>query len=141
MAFVPIFHAHVDEGGDLSFDPSEYFRRRAWLRTLSRQHIEVVFRRPHKQRSTQANRYLWGVIYALIAEKTGHSADDLHEYFKERFLPGREIRIGRVKTTITGSTAVLNTEQFREYCDQVKEFAWDYLDELAIPNPDRAEVS
>lgn len=40
--------------------------------------VEIVLRYPSKKRSNSQNKYLWGVVYALIADSTGNSVEDVH---------------------------------------------------------------
>jgi hypothetical protein len=41
-------------------------------------------------RSNQSNRYYRGVVLQLIAEYTGQTKEELHEYFKQMFLYSEE---------------------------------------------------
>jgi hypothetical protein len=75
-------------------------------------------------RSLRANAYLWGVVYATLAEWSGHDADEIHEAMKRRFLGTREFTLpSGTRCSTTPSTACLDTEQFARYVDRVKQFA------------------
>lgn len=94
-------------------------------------------------RSEQQNRYYWSVVLRLVAEHTGYSADDLHEYFKKRFNSKRVVFVdketGEVKDddAIGQSTTKLNKVTFGDYLREIVAFAWDELNVLIPPaDPD-----
>ncbi len=101
--------------------------------------LEITVKRQLATRSTQANRYWWGVVLHLISEHTGDTPDDLHDYFKRRFLPKRLALAEGVTDdgVVGGSTRKLTTKEFGEFIDQVKQFASEFLD-LYIPDPEDA---
>lgn len=71
-----------------------------------------------KHRSKNQSSLYWVWLHA-IADQTGNSAEDLHEYFKEKYLP----KIF-VETTLGGihkvrSTTELTTEEFNEYLGKI----------------------
>lgn len=77
--------------------------------------------RPFEEtRRGRANRFLWGVVYKLIAAESGYTTDDLHELFKLRHnsklvvdvVTGEEKRIGQ-------STASLSIADFSAYLERV----------------------
>lgn len=43
--------------------------------------VEADWKPWKPRRSDEQNRYLWGVCYRTIADHTGHSVDEWHEYF------------------------------------------------------------
>lgn len=49
--------------------------------------VTVRVQTASRRRTSQANRYYWGVILAILSEDTGYEPDELHEYFKKRFNP------------------------------------------------------
>lgn len=75
-------------------------------------------RRPFKRSSGQ-NRYLWGVLYKAIADETGHSAEEVHEFCKARFLPRAFVVIGGVEMETRKSTTELDTAEFSDYVSRV----------------------
>lgn len=91
------------------------------------------------KRSTQANKYYWGVVVELIhmgMNDAGHEVtrEGTHELLKYRFL--REDKPlgndGEFVTTIK-STSELNREEFAQYIEHCQRFAAEYLN-VTIPN-------
>jgi hypothetical protein len=102
------------------------------------------------ERTLQQNRYLNGVAYKLIGEKTGYERDEIHEYFLGLFFGWREKKVPRkpsnpkgvesapVRTTTTNETgkrSVLSTEEFWRYVEFLQRFAAEKL-YMVIPDPD-----
>jgi hypothetical protein len=101
-------------------------------------------------RTIQQNRYLNGVAYKLISDKTGYERDEIHEYFLGLFFGWKTKRVPRkpsnpkgeesvpVRSTTTnesGEHDVLSTEDFWKYVEFLQRFAAQKL-QLIIPDPD-----
>jgi hypothetical protein len=54
---------------------------------------EVVVSKWKPKRSDQANRYLWGVVYAIISQETGNEVNDLHEFYLGSFFGWEEYKV------------------------------------------------
>lgn len=96
--------------------------------------IRVVVERRKRSRSKEQNNYYWGVVLPEIALHTGHSAEELHEIFKTRYLAKKVLwRGGEMK--IPKSTSELSTNEFTEFLQcvilEAKELG------LTIPEPDK----
>ena len=74
-------------------------------------------------RNNAQNRYYRGVVLKIITEETGEEAEDLHDFFKKRFL----LDEGEPSTTEK------NKSDFAWFVDKVKDYA---LQELCITIPD-----
>jgi hypothetical protein len=99
----------------------------------------VTFEKAHATRSTQANRYYWGVVVHAVAEHTGYTAEETHDALKTMFLPKKLAMLdgnGEVhgELVIGGSTTKLNKVEFGEYVTRIREFALLKLG-LDIPSP------
>lgn len=105
------------------------------LRSRKPRRYKITITEHRDKRSSSANRYLWGVVYATIAQETGFSSEELHEIFKGKFLATEKTlkQTGEV-FSIPGSTADLDKVQFGEYLDKILEFALRELD-CYIPQP------
>lgn len=104
------------------------------------------------ERSLQQNKYLFGVAYTLISDKTGYEKDDLHTYLLGLHFGTRLKRVPRskynpqglmevpVRTTTTdanGRRSVLGRMEFSEYVDFVKRFAAEKC-QIFVPDPNPA---
>ena len=99
----------------------------------------VTIKRARATRSSQANRWYWGCVVGLVAEHTGYTAEEIHEIYKAKFLPktlafadGNGEVLGEF--VIGGSTTRLNTVEFSEFCERIREWAADSLG-VVIPDP------
>jgi hypothetical protein len=91
---------------------------------------DVEIKELGSERTQQQNRYMWGVVYRLVAEHTGYTVEETHQVFRDRFLTYR-----KGKFEFTKSTTDLNTKEFGEYLDKVIDYAQQEL-EIIIPEPD-----
>lgn len=88
---------------------------------------EVDITRREYGRSSQANRFYWGVVLREASEYTGDTPEDLHEYFKRRFLP-KAVCIAKANgeviddAVVGGSTTKLTVAEFSEYIERVRHF-------------------
>ena len=93
-----------------------------------------------KTRTSQQNRFLFGVCYKLIADYLGESPDTIHEILKAKFLHRtKEITNRETSETETieyaGSTTKLTTIEFGEYVENIQRWASEFLS-VIIPDPD-----
>jgi hypothetical protein len=92
---------------------------------------------PSKTRSNNQNAYMWGVCYSMIADETGHTCEEVHEFLKAKLLPREYLMIGKETQQVTKSTAQLSTDMMEAYLEQVRAFAATELG-LHIPLPHEA---
>ena len=94
--------------------------------------IEVIKRR----RTLSQNAYYW-VYITIIAKETGNHPDDLHEYFKSRFLPDVIIAVRGKKHSHTftrkKSTTELTKNEMSVYLEQICAET-----QVPLPNPEDA---
>jgi septum formation inhibitor-activating ATPase MinD len=101
----------------------------------------IVTVKKRGKRSTQQNRYYWGICIAEIRlrlRELGYrmTAEDIHSMLKLKFIPVT-LRDGEVLiATMPGSTAELNKSEMMEYLEQVIQWAQDTL-EITIPPSDK----
>jgi hypothetical protein len=72
-------------------------------------------------RTNAQNAYYW-VVIGIIARNLGISTDELHEYFKEMYLPKQEYFVAIKKKQIQ-STTILNVDEMAAMIDKVVRFA------------------
>ncbi|MFA4990580.1 MAG: hypothetical protein WC579_01550 [Candidatus Paceibacterota bacterium] len=91
--------------------------------------IEIKRYYPKKDRSAQQNRYMWGVVYQILSDFTGHSPEEIHEAMKYEFLleKGSKLKIPK-------STTELSTIEMEDYLSKIREFASMELG-VYIPSP------
>lgn len=115
---------------------------RAALRALGARGVPVVLtvEEDKGSRSSQANRYYWGVVVELIhagLKDLGHevSREGTHELLKFRFLKeDKPIGSDGEFITTVRSTSELDKEEFGAYIEHCVRFASEYLN-VVIPEP------
>lgn len=108
--------------------------------------VDVTIQVHRDTRSQKANAYLWGVVYAIAAEDTGHSPEDLHDAMCERFLPNERKRV-EFFNRLTGESLAVDTEArrtsklsgapFYDFVENVRQFLREFL-HIETPDPDPA---
>jgi hypothetical protein len=142
----PTFPATVTDTGRLCFDVASRRGLDRWLCSLAGTHALVSVRKDRASLSERQRRWYFGEILKRITEHTGQDVDDLHLYFKDRFLGSPDHRLlvlvdghGDVvdeRDLLDGpSITTLSTTAMADYCDQIRMFAADRL-QVDIPNPD-----
>ena len=111
----PIHSAKV-ENGKIIFENKETLD--LWVSSLEGE-VEVIIRKPRKNRTTPQNDYYWGIVLPTIAESTGSTKEELHEVFKRMFLTARIIKYREKEIRVPGSTALISTKEFVEYIERI----------------------
>lgn len=119
----------VTEDGRLELADRDAFSRA--MRHFKRGPVTVRIQVDRGKRTNQANRY-YRLILGLISDETGHDPDELHEYFKHRFLAPRMITVLGEEMPIWTTTEE-NQEDFIAYTERIRRFA---LMDLGIETPD-----
>jgi len=102
--------------------------------------MQVVISEHKTGRSVAQNRLLWmwyGEIREHLAETTGeqYQNEDLHEFFKDKFLDRRPMVIKGDARIVHGSTAQLNVSDMSEYLNRLDIYCADELG-LQLTHPD-----
>jgi len=113
------------------------------------QEVEVSVTRRRSTRSHEANAYYWGVVIAHLerhfsAHDLGYTADDIHELCKAKFIPKRvAVCKGNGEVVgdfvLGGSTRKLNTSEFYDYIEQIRQWAAEL--DCYIPDPNESEAA
>lgn len=95
-----------------------------------------------RRRSLAANRRYW-LLLTVIAEQTGHEKEDLHAYFRQRFLTEDFTLVnadGEVidDREVSKSTTTLSPEAFNLYVMQVEQVASETLGCEVLPEREGA---
>lgn len=85
-----------------------------------------------KIRTLQQNRLYW-LYLTCLEDETGNDKEDLHSFFKGKFLKTGEGYFGEEVITKTASTKKLGTKRFTKYIDQIVVFAAQ--EGYYLPNP------
>ena len=85
------------------------------------------------KRSLPQNKLMW-MWYKCIEDSTGTPANDIHEYYKSKFLCYPKTIYGK-QYIVVGSTTSLNTTQFTEYLNKIQADAATELG-IRLPLPD-----
>lgn len=98
------------------------------------------------RRSARANAYLWGHVYEEIAQHTGHTPEDIHDFMCERFLPNERKRVeffSRLSGEVlaadvdTRRSSKLTGTPFYDFVENVRQFAREFLGvETQDPDPE-----
>ena len=80
-----------------------------------------------RNRSTVQNAYYWFLL-TMLEQDTGNDKDDLHEYFKEKWLRDTYKQISVFPDSIgdltyTKSTTKLSTLEMEDYLEKIRVFA------------------
>lgn len=92
--------------------------------------LQVTFEHYKKRRSTSQNSLYWMWIH-LIASETGNEAEDLHLFFKTKFLAESPKEV-LGQTIMERTTKDLSTTDMSEYMMRVESFAATELN-IALP--------
>ncbi len=91
-----------------------------FLREMEEEQLLVVdIEKRKKFRSNSQNAMYWGYILPEIANETGHTAEELHFFFKRMFLPKKFIKVGKKRLMAEPSTTRLSTKEFSEYVEKI----------------------
>jgi hypothetical protein len=121
--------AEVTEDGRLELSDRDAFSKA--MRHFKRGPVTVRIQVDRGKRTSQANRY-YRLILGLIADDTGDDPDDLHEFFKRKFLTA-EIRNVLGEEVEVWTTVDKDPETFHRYVEDIRRFA---LIERGIETPD-----
>lgn len=105
--------------------------------------IEVIIRKKKKHRSTQQNRYYWGVVVELIKNYLQEvdpqviwTPEKVHELLKFKFLRCQKVNpdTAEIEFEYTRSTTDLSTSEFMDLIAQIQQWSAETFD-LYIPDP------
>jgi len=109
------YHVKIDETGNIEFKTETHksmFKK--WMSQWKGQEVGIEIVEKTNSRSGNQNRYYWFYL-GLIEEETGQNKDELHAYFKGKFLTQKITELYGDKVRITKSTTELTRGQFCEY--------------------------
>jgi hypothetical protein len=89
--------------------------------------IKIEIYEPKDTRSIQQNKRQWA-IYTLIAKDTGHTPQDIHDFYRREYLKTEKVDkiTGEVYPYIK-STTELNTEEHAQYTELIELHAQEFF--------------
>lgn len=125
-----VFRAIV-RAGALDFGSDFNLARfREWCRQHEGANLRIEEVKP--LRSTSQNKYYWTYLDA-VSRETGHTALELHEWAKRKFLPPRFVTVFGEEMQLPTSSASLKKHEFGEFLDRIAAETG-----VALPNPEDA---
>jgi hypothetical protein len=100
----------------------------------------ITIKKVTQQRTLPQLRYLWSVVYAYIADFTGHTKEEIHEAMKLQFLrdvlevPGKTCMLMVPYVRSLSDLGDVDISEMINYIEQVKAWAATELG-LIIPDP------
>lgn len=130
-------HGYITDSGKLHIQNRK--RLEEWSSQYPGKQVLIKIERRGVKRSTQQNRYLWGIVYEEVRLgflNIGYemTADEVHFFLKEKFNPVTVENKDGVVIEMPGSTTQMTKTQFSEYIEKIARFAAEYLS-IKIPAP------
>lgn len=112
---VPQFWVYVKNGVMTFTHPTKFH---AYLQMIRGKHT-VTIEKPQSIRSLSQNKFYW-LYLGLVAEETGDHPNDLHEFFKRKFLPPRFVKVMGQEIKLPNTTTTLSKAQFSDYIMRIE---------------------
>jgi hypothetical protein len=98
--------------------------------------IVITVTEGRRKRSIAQNSYYWGKVIQMISDYTGDEPDNVHDFFKGRFLTDKRMIViaDEEIEAEKASTTRLTTKGMDEYMEKIRRFAAEKLN-LNIPEP------
>jgi hypothetical protein len=93
--------------------------------------VETLEKRPGRSISQNSLMWLW---LTCIEQETGTNRDELHDFFKRKFILPEEVEIFGEKI-LRWTTTDKDTLQFKQYLDKIQIFSNTELS-IILPNPE-----
>jgi hypothetical protein len=130
--------------GDGKLQPFTSAQIRATLKAHAGTQIEIRIKRHKATRSERANRYLWGVVYKLLAKENEQTAEEFHDAMCAMFLPDERKRV-EFFNKLTGEcltveidprrSSKLKGDEFYDFVERVRLWGLEFLG-VVTPDPD-----
>lgn len=107
-----------------------------FIRDLDPSKAWAVDIKPYRRkRTSDQNRYYWGVVLKIIADETGHEAQDLHEYFLGMIYGWQEYTVlGELRKRPARRSSDMKTDEMSAYWEAIRAWAAQNLG-IYIPEP------
>lgn len=137
-----VFMGYVDDAGHFALDRKAEFL--AYVHQFKGQELALSVHPKSISRSLRANAYYWGVVLAMAEQESGQSANDIHCYWCELFLPDEKKRLAffnrltgeRLQVIVDGRrTSKLTGTAFYDFVENCRLWCQEYLN-VTTPDPD-----
>lgn len=130
---VPKFYCDV-KNGKITLQNAQKFNLH--IQSLKEGTYELLVKPPIKESTDPQRRYYHGVICKIIADETGHTPDEVHEFLAWEFLqiPDQKIRVRR--STGRGDLSTVEREEYHRKC---REWASTTLN-VYVPLPNEVDI-
>ena len=106
---------------NLELESKEYYQHQL-NKFEEGERVTLIISNQKPKRTSQQNRYYWGVYLPIIAAETGErDLDRLHELFKGKFLTTAIADVLGEKVRIKKSTTKLSRKEFTDYISSIEE--------------------
>lgn len=106
----------------------------AYLASLNGE-VELVLQKYRKNRTIPQNNFYRAYLH-VIAKDTGHSEEELHEFFKTMCLETRIVMMFGKAVEVKGSTTDLSKAGMWKYMQKI-----EALTGIPIPDPNKVTIS
>jgi hypothetical protein len=106
----------------------------SYLASVDKKELYVTIEPLRGIRTLNQNSYLWGVVYKLIADYTGHNEKAIHLFCKKKFLKLKFIKVLGEEIEDENSTTHLSKQEFHDYVEEIRAFFGEEYG-IIIPDP------
>ena len=99
--------------------------------------ISVEIKNEIPRRSDKQMRYLWGVVYPIISEYTGDTAEEVHALMKTLFAPVKIYEHKGIEVEVPKSTKTMTIQECSDFIEKIINHAGQDL-QLEILSPCQA---
>lgn len=104
------------------------------LQAVPGKKLKVTVEAYRRTRSNEQNRALWGLAYKVLADATGHTAEDLHEYFLGEYFGWQVIEVmGQKRRIPKRRSHDMTTVEFADFYTFIQQRAAEAG--FDVPNP------
>jgi len=103
--------------GKLRVEKGEEFK--IYMKSFKHEKFWIAMGKYRKTKSRQAEKYYWGGVLPPIMEYTGHTAEELHEIFKRKFIIPKIVKWRGVHIKLVGSTKDMFRDEQSEFITKV----------------------
>jgi len=119
----PVFLAKVEKNRLRMEKPQEFG---IWCSQFEGKEVDVTVKQKKRPRTSggynelsNQNGLYW-IYLGLIEKETGNNANEMHEYFKRKFLKPKNLTMFKENIKIPGSTTDLDKFEFSEYMNKIE---------------------